>query len=200
LILGVGAVVWVASLAAGISILATYTNTPGAVAHAAPAEWPSSSTLARVPGRPALVMVLHPHCPCSKASVGELAILMARAAAMKTTHVLFHRPEGVAPDWHQTPLWSDASAIPGVSVSIDQNGTESRRFGIATSGHTLLYDSEGRLQFSGGITASRGHAGENAGRMALIALLHRRPAARQVTSVFGCSLVEPPAGVGAVAQ
>jgi hypothetical protein len=44
------------------------------------------------------------------------------------------------------------------------------------------------LIFSGGITASRGHAGENAGVLALVALLtHGRPE-RRATSVFGCPL------------
>ena len=200
LILGVCGVVWVASLAAGISVLGSYANTPGAVVHAAPAEWPSSSRLTRAPGHPALVLVLHPQCPCSKATVGELAVLMAKTPAMKTTHVLFHRPAGVAHDWHQTGLWSEAAAIPGVTVAVDQHGVEARRFGVATSGHTLLYDGQGRLQFSGGITASRGHAGDNAGRSAVIALLQRRPASRRVTSVFGCSLIEPHSGAGAVVQ
>ena len=200
LILGAGAVLWVALLASGIATLATYANTPGPVTHAAPVEWPLSSSLARLPGQPTLVMVLHPHCPCSRATVGELAVLMARTGGAKTAHVLFHRPEGVAADWHQTALWSDASAIPGVTVAIDAGGTESRRFGIATSGHTLLYDGDGRLQFSGGITAARGHSGDNAGRSALTALLQHRPPDRQVTSVFGCSLIEPTKSTGAVAQ
>lgn len=200
LILGVSGVVWVASLAAGISVLGSYANTPGAVVHAAPAEWPSSSRLSRAPGHPTLVMVLHPHCPCSKATVAELAVLMAKTPAMKTTHVLFHHPEGVAADWHRTGLWLEAAAIPGVTVSVDQHGVEARRFGIATSGHTLLYDRQARLQFSGGITASRGHAGDNVGRGSIVALLQQRPAARQVTSVFGCSLIEPPTGAGAVIQ
>ena len=200
LILGVSGVVWVASLAAGISVLGSYANTSGTVAHAAPAEWPSSSRLTRAPGHPTLVMVLHPHCPCAKAIIGELAVLLARTPPMKTTHVLFHRPAGVAHDWHRTPLWSEAVAIPGVTVSVDQHGVEARRFGVATSGHTLLYDGQGRLQFSGGITASRGHAGDNVGRASLVALLQQRPAARQVTSVFGCSLIEPPTAAGAVVQ
>ena len=53
LILGVGAVWWVASIAGGISMLATYTNTPGQVLHAAPLEWPSSTSLALPQHRPA---------------------------------------------------------------------------------------------------------------------------------------------------
>ena len=41
---------------------------------------------------------------------------------------------------------------------------------------------------SGGITGSRGHAGDNAGRTAILALLHRETSGRDGSFVFGCSL------------
>ena len=55
----------------------------------------------------------------------------------------------------------------------DDDGAEARRFGAETSGQTLLYDEHGALLFSGGITGARGHAGDNAGRASLVALLNR---------------------------
>ena len=70
----------------------------------------------------------------------------------------------------------------------DDNGVEAQHFGVYTSGETLLYDSRGSLIFSGGITGSRGHAGDNAGEQALISLLTRGEARERVTSVFGCPL------------
>jgi hypothetical protein len=57
-----------------------------------------------------------------------------------------------------------------------------------TSGQTVLYDNEGALLFSGGITGARGHAGDNAGRTSLVELLNRGAAGRSRTSVFGCPL------------
>ena len=59
-----------------------------------------------------------------------------------------------------------AAEIPGVEVVSDEDDAQSAAFGAAVSGQTLLYDREGRLIFSGGITAARGHAGDNAGRSA----------------------------------
>ncbi len=56
----------------------------------------------------------------------------------------------------------------------DDDGAEAKRFGAETSGQTLLYDERGTLAFSGGITGSRGHAGDNAGRASLLALINRR--------------------------
>ena len=192
-------VLWFAALAAAVTILLDYDHTPGAITHRAPASWPPETSVARVGGRPTLIMVVHPKCPCSRASVAELAVLLAQAPRTITTHVLFHTPEGASDDWNRTDLWSAAAAIPGVVVRTDQHGAEARRFGIATSGHTLLYDGDGRLQFTGGITASRGHQGDNAGRSAVLALLQQRPAERRETSVFGCSLLDHTTR-GAVAQ
>jgi hypothetical protein len=57
-----------------------------------------------------------------------------------------------------------------------------------TSGQTFLYDARGTLLFSGGITGARGHAGDNAGRASIVALLNRAGAATTSTNVFGCSL------------
>lgn len=74
---------------------------------------------------------------------------------------------------------------------IDDNGAEANRFHAATSGQTLLYDAAGRLLFSGGITGSRGHSGDNAGQTAIVSLVNSGAAELTETSVFGCPLFEP---------
>jgi hypothetical protein len=75
-----------------------------------------------------------------------------------------------------------------VSVVRDDDGVEARAFGAATSGQTLLYDRNGRQQFSGGITGSRAHQGDNAGRQSLLALLNGGHNVRTGTNVYGCPL------------
>jgi hypothetical protein len=102
--------------------------------------------------------------------------------------VLFLRPLVFDPGWEQTDLWRRASALPNVTVFRDDDGAEARRFGVETSGQTLLYDDDGRLAYSGGITGARGHAGANAGEAALVALLTRNKADRREANVFGCQL------------
>src|SRR5262245_18993127 len=72
-----GAVLWLGAAAAGLWALWRYDNTPGEAAHA-PAAWPSP-TLARATDRPTLVMLAHPRCTCTEASLGELAEVIARA-------------------------------------------------------------------------------------------------------------------------
>src|SRR5436190_18671355 len=84
----VSGVVWLCGAAAGLAALADYANRPGTAANA-PARWPSSSRIDRDPIRPTLVMLVHPQCDCSRASVAELAELMARAHQRPKTFVLF---------------------------------------------------------------------------------------------------------------
>jgi hypothetical protein len=76
----------------------------------------------------------------------------------------------------------------------DLEGRESRRFGAATSGQTLLYAADGRLLFNGGITESRGHSGDNAGRSAILSLvlgLTSAPTGQPLsTPVYGCPLFD----------
>jgi hypothetical protein len=78
--------------------------------------------------------------------------------------------------------------MPGVVVAIDPGGIEQQRFGARASGEVFLYKPDGELIFHGGITASRGHAGDNAGRAFLEAILLRQKPAGAKTPVFGCEL------------
>ena len=66
--------------------------------------------------------------------------------------------------------------------------TNSVKVYALTSGSCFLYDAHGKLLFSGGITSARGHEGDNAGRDAIVKLVHGRPAPQQQTDVFGCAL------------
>ncbi len=180
-------IVWLGAAAAGLWVLWRYDNTPGSAAHA-PEEWPALSALTRATDRPTLVMLAHPHCTCTRASLGELAEAIARARTPPKTYVLFMTPKGFEDGWEQTDLWRTAAGLPGVTVVRDDDGRAARAFGAATSGQTLLYDAHGVLVFSGGITGARAHAGDNAGRRSLVALLNSEPAAHSGTNVFGCSL------------
>jgi glyoxylase-like metal-dependent hydrolase (beta-lactamase superfamily II) len=115
---------------------------------------------------------------------------MAHTQGRLTAYVLLLKPEGFAEDWEKTDLWQSAKSIPGVELVIDDDGIEARRFHALTSGQALLYGRDGRLLFSGGITGSRGHAGDNAGRSAIASLVNRGEAERDETFVFGCPLFD----------
>jgi hypothetical protein len=141
-----------------------------------------------------LLVIAHPHCPCTRATVEELAKIMARAKGSVDARVVFVIPRGLDQEWAETDLYRAASAIPGVHTYLDSNGEIAGRFGAATSGQALLYGADGRLQFAGGITPGRGHGGDNAGSDAIVSIIDSRSAILASTPVFGCGLATPSTG------
>jgi hypothetical protein len=186
--LGFG-LLWMAGVAAGTRIMLDYENRPGP-AEMAPEIWPKDSAIQRMPGQATLVVFAHPRCPCTRATIGELALLMTRLKGRLTANVIFAKPKDTAAGWEHTDLWQAASSIPGVNVMSDPRELETRSFHAQASGQTLLYGADGRLLFSGGITASRGHSGDNAGRAAIVALVAAGKTERARTPVFGCYLLD----------
>ncbi|MEK6280730.1 MAG: RedB protein [Acidobacteriota bacterium] len=190
LVLLLSTVMWAALVATGLWWLWGYENAPG-VGAISPSQWPSQSRIQLAPNGPTLVMLAHPHCPCTRASIGELARIMTHSQGEVRAYVLFTRPEGSPEDWEKTDLWHSAADIPGVTVVKDSEGVEARLFNAATSGQTVLYNTRGQLLFSGGITGSRGHFGDNAGQGSVIAILKSEVPGQTETSVFGCPLFNP---------
>jgi hypothetical protein len=178
--------VWALCVTAGLRFMLNYERKAGAVGEL-PAAWPKSSAIARASDRPTLVLFAHPRCPCTRATMGELAQLTARTQDKLRVYVVFFKPEGGDADWTNTDLQRTAAAIPGITVLTDPAAVEAKRFGAQTSGHALLFGPDGALLFSGGITASRGHAGDNAGESAIEAIVNGRRAPQNRTLVFGCS-------------
>ena len=181
------ATLWLGMSGAGLLYLTHYAGVPGDSGGPPPA-WPADSLLPGPKVRPMLVMLAHPRCACTRASLEELARLVTRTSGRLDVRVAFFVPTGASEEWRTGAVWSMAAAIPGVETFADPDGVEARRFGARTSGHTLLYDAKGRLLFSGGITVSRGHAGDNAGVDAIETLLGRRQLGLRETPVFGCAL------------
>lgn len=144
-------------------------------------------------GRSTLLLFVHPQCACSRATIGELAHIVACCSREVDATVLFYAPKRMPREWVRSDLRESAAAIPGVRVLDDPDGNTAKQFGVHTSGQTLLYDAGRRLLFDGGITASRGHSGDNAGRDTIAALLRGQTAQarrRPTTPVFGCALLD----------
>lgn len=163
---------WVLLLALGMGALAFHGHQPGEAADAPPV-WPADSRLQLARRQPTLLLFVHPECPCTRASLAELARLLVRCPELRATVVLRPGPAVSLPS--------------GVTAVQDDGLAETARFGAFTSGQVLLYGTDGRLRFAGGITVSRGHEGDNDGADAV---------ARAVTGgsglsggpVFGCGL------------
>ncbi len=179
-------VIWAGTAVLGGHALLKYENAPGEVGHVSSA-WPAHSSIQLASDRATLVMFAHPQCPCSRASMDELAQIMARVQGKVRAYVLLYTPRGASRDWQNTTTCRNAAAIPGVTVLSDIDGADAERFGAETSGHTFLFDPNGRLLFNGGITASRGHSGDNAGESAIVSLIDNNLPKFTRTLVFGCS-------------
>lgn len=178
---------WLASAVGGLYITWAYENGPGVAATAGP-QWPGETSLIAATDRPTLVFLAHPQCTCTAASLGELAEALARAKQLPKTYVVFLKPSSMPDGWEKTELWHAAESLPNATIVRDEDGREAERFGSVTSGTTLLYGANGALLFNGGITASRGHAGDNAGRASIVDLLNHVSPVTTATNVFGCAL------------
>jgi hypothetical protein len=179
--------VWLIAISIGMLILARYSTMPGQPA-SPPAEWPSGAPIQIASPRFTLAVFVHPQCPCSRATLGELQRIIACCRDRVETTVFFYQPPDTSDRWPHTDLWKSAAEIPTVRVLADRDAAAARRFGARTSGQTLLYDRDGRLVFKGGITAYRGHSGDNEGRAAIESFLLGGSSRRRSTPVFGCAL------------
>jgi hypothetical protein len=178
------ALLWVSTVAAAFQAIRRFETTPGRAA-IAPRTWPVSSRIQRASDW-TLVMLLHPHCSCSRASVHELQAVIENVPSVRPT-VLLYRPTSFSRGWEKTDVFEAASRLRHTRVIIDDDGREARLFGGFTSGQTFLYDRNGTLRFAGGITSLRGHAGINRGRTDLVDIMQARTA-RGTHPVFGCAI------------
>ena len=185
--------VWAGLILYGGRTLLNYEGTAGTPGNP-PSRWPSSSRITRPNGKFVLVMFAHPNCPCTRAGMTEIEILMAQLQGKLAAFLVFSKPASDEEEAEAASLWRRAARIPGVSVSYDDRGTETDRFGAQVSGQSMLYDLDGKLVFSGGITAARGHEGDNDGVDGIISLVTESEVGTPIhTPVFGCALHDPSA-------
>ena len=182
--------IWLLSIAVGLWYLGKYETTPGAVNHRSP-SWPVDHHIRLTPGRTNIVMLAHPRCPCTRASLIQLETLLDHCRGQINAHVFFWTPKSASADWFQTDLWRQAMAIPGVQVHADENGARAHLLGVATSGHVLVYSGGGVCLFSGGLTDARGQSGESLGVAIVEKLISGSPVPVDNSNVFGCPLFDP---------
>ena len=180
-------VIWAACIVAGLVVLWDYGARPGE-AGPGPTSWPVDSRNSSGQAWD-LVMFVHPHCPCTHASLQELSHIVANAPARVSVRVFAFQPVNAPADWGGSRLTNAIRQIPGVRIEMDEGGKMATLFGVHASGHTMLFARDGRQVYSGGITLSRGHEGANHGRLAIEKLIAGSPGSRiQPIPVFGCRI------------
>jgi hypothetical protein len=180
---------WLSLIAAGFRYLVGYELTAGIPA-ASVSQWPEGAPVSLDPERYNLVMLLHPRCACSEASLTELVNVLSRAGNRVKASVLVYSPGDSSPEWVRGALWKSAEEIPGVQVAADPDGKWAQAFGATTSGTVVVFDRAGHVRFQGGITGARGHEGPNSGEQAVLAELLAGSAPVNFTPVFGCEIVQ----------
>src|SRR5580693_7411732 len=122
-----GTVGWGLAIGVGFLALQIYEFTPG---HAGSgiAQWPGRSRVPLAGQRPTLVMAAHPRCPCTRASVAELARLLARCEGRVAVYVLIFTPRHADPTWGRSGCSPLFASLPGVHLIDDPGGDESSRF------------------------------------------------------------------------
>jgi hypothetical protein len=173
-----GFVIWGATVAYGFHLAMSWEFRPGAPAMRPPASHADSNG-------PKLTVVLHSQCPCSLATVENLQTLTPGERKKLHLTLVF-----VGPNAKESRLWDKSASIPEAERQVLSEDEALMRYGAKTSGQALLYDSSGKLVFSGGITDARGVAGRSAGLDAIHDVLDGRRCIT-VAPVYGCSLQTP---------
>jgi hypothetical protein len=187
--LRLAAVAWLGGLLGGMTAFASYKGTPGPEGEP-PLRWPTASSIALDAERPTLLMFAHPKCPCTRASLSELNLVLNKYAAQVAASVVFAEPVDDR-SWRVGSAWDQARALPGARVLDDLGEVEAARFGAKVSGYVLLYSRAGELLYAGGVTGSRGHEGANLGRTRLETIIRGEAADRPNAPTFGCELSDP---------
>lgn len=182
---------WTVAVSAGWCMITDYSY-KAEPSGAAPADaWPAGVTLARDANRPTMVVFLHPKCPCSQATLTELERLQSRPTGLGVANVLLvvTIPADADASWRASPLIERGQSLCGSQIVFDRGGVVAGQFGATASGTVMLFNAAGQRLFAGGVTASRGHEGQNAGADAVASLLAGQPAEVNSIPVFGCRLV-----------
>lgn len=185
--LAVTLIAWSTAILGYWTALAAHSLTPGEIQ--APPPLDNSPVSIRSDGlRYCLVMAVHPKCPCTRASANELARLLARFQEQMQCVVLVYEPANETADWSDTALVDSLRRQPDTRIIVDIDGRQALGLGMSTSGAVILYSPQGQACYWGGITASRGHAGDNLGADAIAAILKGGKPDFVSQPVYGCHI------------
>lgn len=183
-------VVWGVTVFLGMQMLTSY-SLDAIQAPTIPTQWPCDTNIERLIGQHQLLVFLHPKCSCSKATVTELHKALQNSKRSIAVTAVFFAPTGALANWTHGDLWDSCSQNFDGQCFTDSAGRESTRFGVQTSGHVMLFDEDGAQQFSGGVTSSRGHVGDNLGSNLIVQLLNGDTINTVEPPVFGCQIALP---------
>ena len=181
------AILWLGAAVIGLGVLGVFAQTAGGV------DAPPTEEAAALPARTntapfRLVVAVHPKCPCTSATIGQIERILADAPGRLTCTVLAYQPAGAAADWLDTKSIRTSRERLGAEVIADADGAMAQRLGMSVSGSVVLYSPEGTAEFFGGLTSARGHEGDSSGKDAVTAIVLGKPALYTMAPVYGCRI------------
>ncbi len=181
------AVIWFAISVTAFWALTIRSYVPGAVA-TAPRVWPAATSLTRDHAACTAVVFVHPLCGCTRATLAEVARLTRQLGDDSRWIIVVdaNATSGLAD--LNTSVVRLARGISKAEVYLDFGGVETARFQARTSGEVQLFDTDGQLQFHGGVTPARGHEGVSVGRLAIADWVSRRQSPVVACNTYGCLL------------
>jgi hypothetical protein len=191
---------WGIGVILGLALLARHQNTPGEPVRPAgeSSVEKAVAALSKDELRPfleadspfTLILLAHPRCPCTRATLHELERLVPHLGGKAALHAYFAIPAGKGEDFAEGDNLKLARSIPGMKITLAPASEITDKLGAGTSGQVLVFDHGGRLKFTGGITPGRGHEGSNPGAESIRRLVETGATSLATTPVYGCSLRE----------
>jgi hypothetical protein len=178
-------VLWLGSILGWSSLLAKHQFRPGTVS-TFKQDWPQASRLHPSPDSLTIVVFAHPECPCLSATLTETERLQTLLREPCRLFVVF--ADDPAFDLLRSRHFRRVSDWKNAVVVRDADKHEIALFGARTSGQVFIFDKDRRLLFSGGITESRAHEGDNPNLERAVAAGRSHAPNVVLTRVYGCSL------------
>lgn len=188
-------ILWLVGISLGSYFMFLHEFTPGR-SLPAPQRLPEAlqATIPTEGQKLTLFFAVHPDCPCTRASVEQLDRFLTKFRREARAVALFWTEDGSSSSKSQptnSRYWERLNRLDTVVTIQDPQGLLAEKLGSLVSGATVAYDSDGKLVFQGGLTATRGHAGPSVGIDALTYIVQGKSIPELCkTPTFGCSLNE----------
>ena len=179
---------WGVLIAGGLLWMTAYSMSPGDTSTPL-LKRPDNTEISFSDNQSTLLVFLHPRCPCTRPTIAALERLMVRKHDIVLQPV-FYLPSTKTTEWTQDEYWDRLIALGAHQPAIDIDGHLAHKFHATTSGHALLFSTDGLVQFSGGITSGRVHEGDSLGLTMLTRVLDGIPVSEASFPVYGCSIVK----------
>jgi len=138
---------------------------------------------------PILILVYHPHCPCTASTVRNLERISSALSIHPHVVAFAYCPVGTSDSWIDSSITRQLVRM-GADVLVDRGGDYCSQLGTVTSGHILVYDDGMSLVFSGGITPGRGHEGTCPASSDLFQRVNGHSGETIQWPVYGCPIID----------